>query len=145
MGRVVTAVDRKTIKILLASLDIEVGELAHHMGYDQGYVVNVLNGFTEAAPVFRRAFGETIGALLLGTYEPEMSKSYPPAPLRALIEKRAAQAPSKRHFYRDLGTSPQALRTRKSFDGIFVDRICCALGVHPSYVYGPEYDGEGAS
>jgi len=34
------------------SLDIEVGELAEHMGYHEGYVVNVLNGFTEARPAY---------------------------------------------------------------------------------------------
>jgi hypothetical protein len=142
MGCVVMAIDRKTIKILLVSLDLEVAELAQHMGYDDGYVVNVLNGITDASPGFRRAFGETIGALILGGYERDVSESYPPAPLVAFIEKRAAEARSKREFYRELGTSAQSLRSRKSFDGIFVDRICCALGVHPSYVYGRDYDGQ---
>ena len=145
MGSVVMAVDRKTIKILLASLDLDVAELAEHMGYDEGYVVNVLNGFTDARPSFRRAFGETVGSLIFGTYEPEISESYSPAPLLDLIERRAAEAASKREFYRELGTSAQALRGRKCFDGILVDRICCALGVHPSHVYGRDYDGRGTS
>ena len=137
--------DRRAIRVLLAALELEVRDLAEHMGYDEGYVVNVLNGFTEARPGFRRAFGETIGSLILGTFEPETSHSYPAAPLRRLIESRAAEAVSKRDFYRDLGTTQQALRRRERFDGIFVDRICCALGVHPSSVYGSDYDLDEAS
>jgi len=140
-----SGVDRKTIKVLLACLDLEVGELAEHMGYDEGSVVTVLNGFTEARPGFRRAFGETIGSLILGTFEPEMGEWYPAEPLAALIERRAEEAPSRREFFRDLGTSAQAVKSRKRFDGIFVDRICCALGVHPSSVYGRDYDVEEAS
>ncbi len=140
-----SGVDRKTIKVLLACLDLEVGELAEHMGYDEGYVVNVLSGFTEARPGFRRAFGETIGSLVLGTFEPAMAEWYPTEPLVALIERRAEEAPSRRDFFRDLGTSAQAVRSRKRFDGIFVDRICCALGVHPSSVYGRDHDIEEAS
>ncbi len=131
-------VDRKTIRVLLAALDIEVQELAKRMAYDEGYVVNVLNGFTVARPGFRRAFGETIGALMLGTYEPRIDERYPAGPLVALIERRAAAAPRKRDFYRDLGTSRQALRKREWLDGIFVDRICCALGVHPASVCGDD-------
>jgi hypothetical protein len=142
---VTSDIDRKAIKIMLACLELEVGDLARHMGYDRGYVVNVLNGLTPASPGFRRAFGETIGSLILGTHEAEVKDAYPPAPLIELIENRAADAVSKSDFYRDLGTNPQALRGRKSFDGVFVDRICCALGVHPSYVYGRDYDVEEAS
>jgi hypothetical protein len=134
------AVDRRTINILLAALDLDMGDLADHMGYDYGYVINVLNGFTVAGPSFRRALGETIGSLVLGSHDSEIDESYPPEPLIALIEKRAAAAVSKRDFYRDLGTSHQALRSRKRFDGLFVDRLCCALGVHPSYVYERDYD-----
>jgi hypothetical protein len=40
--------DRRAMKILLAALDLEKQELAEHVGYDKGYVVNVLNGFTKA-------------------------------------------------------------------------------------------------
>jgi hypothetical protein len=145
MGSVVMTVDRRTINILLASLEIEISDLADHMGYDYGYVINVLNGFADAGPSFRRAFGETIGSLVLGSYDSEIDESYPPEPLIALIEKRAAEAVSKRDFYRDLCTSHQALRSRKRFDGMLVDRLCCALGVHPSYVYGRDYDAGEAS
>ena len=129
-------VDRKAIKILLAALDLEVHELATAMGYDGGYVTNVINGFTEASPSFRRAFGETIATFVFGRFEPSSTESYPPGPLVELVLRAAAQAPSKREFYRELGTSAQALKNRKSLDGILVDRICCALGVHPSSVYG---------
>lgn len=109
------------------------------MGYDQGYVSNVLNGFTEARPAFRRALGETIGSLILGTSEGEVMESYPAGPLLELISQRAARAASKRDFYRDLGTSAQALKNRKCFDGLFVDRICCQLGVHLSALHGSNY------
>jgi hypothetical protein len=136
----VNEVDRKTIKILLASLELEVGELADHIGYDKGYVVNVLNGFTKASRGFRRAFGETVASLVLGPHDEMVKDIYPPEPLVELIESRAAAAPSKREFYRELGTNAQAIKNRKSFDGLFVDRVCCALGVHPSAVYGADYD-----
>ncbi len=136
-------VDRKTIKILLASVELEVRELAEQIGYDRGYVVNVLNGFTKASAGFRRAFGDTIASLVFGPYEETVKETtYPSEPLVALIEKRAADAPSKRDFYSDLGTSAQVIHSRKCFDGVFVDRICCALGVHPSSVYGLEYEQE---
>ena len=133
-------IDRKTINILLAALDIEQHELSQMMGYDKGYVSNVFNGFTEARPAFRRAFGETIGSLILGTYEPLSRESYPAGPLVELIASRASQAVSKREFYREIGTSVSALKDRDTFDGLFVDRVCCALGVHPSAVYGDQYD-----
>ena len=133
-------IDRKTINILLAALDIEQHELSEMMGYDKGYVSNVFNGFTEARPAFRRAFGETIGSLILGTFEPLSRETYPASPLVELIASRAAQAVSKREFYRELGTNASALKDRDTFDGLFVDRVCCALGVHPSSVYGDEYD-----
>ncbi|MCA1705730.1 MAG: hypothetical protein LC808_21700 [Actinobacteria bacterium] len=135
-------VDRKTINILLAALDIEQHELSEMMGYDKGYVSNVFNGFTEARPAFRRAFGETIGSLILGTFEPLSRETYPAGPLVELIAARASQAVSKREFYREIGTNASALKGRQTFDGLFVDRVCCALGVHPSSVYGSEYIAE---
>ena len=132
-------VDRKAVNVLLAALGMEQHEFAALMGYDEGYVSNVLNGFTETRPAFRRAFGETIGSLVLGTFEREVRESYPAGPLLELISQRAARAVSKRDFYRDLGTSAQALKNRKCFDGLFVDRICCRLGVHLSALYGSNY------
>lgn len=138
-------VDRKSINVLLAALGIEQHELAEMMGYDKGYVSNVFNGFTEARPAFRRAFGETIGSLILGTFAPVSRETYPAGPLMELISARASQAESKREFYRELGTNASALRDRKTFDGVFVDRVCCALGVHPSSVYGSDYEVAEAS
>lgn len=140
-----TQVDRRTVRVLLACLGLEVNELADRMGYDSGYVSNVINGFTQARPAFRRAFGETIGSLVLGTYQPRSAERYPAAPLVDLIRRRAAEAPRKRDFYRDLGVNGQQLGDRESFDGVFVDRICCALGVHPSAVYGDAYTLPAAS
>lgn len=139
------AVDRKTINVLLACLGLEVNELAERMSYDRGYVSNVINGFTEARPAFRRAFGETIGSLVLGTYHPRSVERYPAAPLIELVRQRTVEAPRKRDFYRDLRISSECLRERETFDGIFVDRVCCALGVHPSAVYGTTYSVEEAS
>jgi hypothetical protein len=136
----VKEIDRKTLNILLAALDIEQHELADMMGYDKGYVVNVLNGFTKASPGFRRAFGETVASLVLGPHDEMVKETYPPEPLVQLIESRAAAAPSKREFYREPGTNAQAIKNRKSFDGLFVDRVCCALGVHPTSVYGRDYN-----
>ena len=133
--------DRRTVAILLAALELEQNQLAELMGYERGYVSNVFNGFTVARPAFRRAFGETIASLILGNFQPATAETYPAEPLLSLIEKRAAQALRKRDFYRDLGTSRQALMNRKVLDALLVDRLCCALGVHPTSVY-PEYGQE---
>lgn len=133
-------IDRKVVRILLAALDIEQHELADMMGYDRGYVSNVFSGSAVARPAFRRAFGETIGSLILGRFEPEVTECYPAGPLVEFISSRAAQALSKREFYRELGTSAQSLKARRYFDGVFVDRLCCQLGVHPSSVYGKDYE-----
>lgn len=134
-------IDRRAINILLAALELEQNQLASLMGYDKGYAANVFNGFTEARPAFRRAFGETIGSLILGSYQPVTAETYPSEPLLSLVERRASQAGSQREFYRDLGTSRQALKNRNTLDALIVDRICCSLGVHPSSVY-PEYGSE---
>lgn len=134
------SVDRRAIRIVLAALELENGELAHQLGYDDGYAANVLTGHSPASPAFRRALGDVIVSLLLGPYEGSVRESYPAEPLVSLVRRRAVEAPSKRDFYAGIGTSPQALRNRKTFDGIFVDRICCALGVHPSSVYGRDYE-----
>lgn len=132
--------DRKTLNILLAALELGQNELAEVMGYEQGYVSNVFNGFTEARPAFRRAFGETIGSLILGSYQPPTAERYPAAPLLSLVAKRAAQAPCKRNFYRDLGVN-ESIHKRDTLDAVLVDRVCCSLGIHPTSVY-PEYGRE---
>lgn len=132
-------VDTKTFRVLLACLDLEVNELADRMGYDARYVSNVVNGCTKASPAFRRAFGETIGTLLFGAYHFTKRERYPTAPLLELIERRAVEAPSKRDFYRDIGVNAQGLKENWSVSGLVVDRICCALGVHPTALYGDDY------
>lgn len=138
-------VDRKTINVLFAALGMEHHRFAELMGYDEGYVSNVFNGYTAASPAFRRAFGETIGTLILGTFEREVMESYPAGPLVELILQRAVRVPSKRDFYRDLGANAQALKARKNLDGLFVDRVCCQLGVHLSSLYGSDYETAEAS
>jgi hypothetical protein len=137
-------VDRRAINVVLAALGLERGELARRMGYDEGYVSNVLNGLAAASAAFRTALGETIATLLLGPHDSSAKERYPAEPLVALIERRAGGAASQRDFYRELGTSPRALRSRRSFDGVFVDRICCALGVHPANLYPDHYGQEEA-
>ena len=132
--------DRKTLNILLAALEIEQNQLAELMGYRQGYVSNVFNGFTEARPAFRRAFGETIGSLILGNYQPPTAERYPAGPLVSLLANRAADAPCKRDFYRDLGIN-ESIKNRDTLDAMTVDRICCSLGIHPTSVY-PDYGKE---
>ena len=42
-------VDRRSINVLLATLDIEQRELAARMGYRPSYVVNVLTGFSSTS------------------------------------------------------------------------------------------------
>jgi hypothetical protein len=131
------SVDRRAINVLLAALDIEQRELAQMMGYDPRYVVNVVNGFTLPSEAFKDAFGKALADLLLGQTRRE-AKAYPAGPLVALMRKRAAQAPCKADFYADLGVTGNGWGTRRSVPVDLVDRICCALGVHPSAVY-PEY------
>lgn len=129
--------DRRTLNILLAALDLEQRELADLMGYEPGYVANAFNGHTEARPAFRRAFGETIGSLILGTYQPATAERYPAAPLLKLITTRAAGASCRRDFYRDLGVN-ESIHKRDTLDAVLVDRVCCSLGIHPTAVY-PRY------
>jgi hypothetical protein len=66
-------------------------------------------------------------------------------PLRGLIRQRAAESASKERFYAELGLSPHGWNKREVVTGALVDRICCALGVHPSSIYGRDYDIEEAS
>jgi hypothetical protein len=129
------------LNILLAALGLEQKELATLMGYDKAYVVNVFNGHTVARPAFRRALGETIGSLILGTYEPASAERYPAAPLLSVIQNRAADAPCKRDFYRKLGVNV-SIHNRETLDALLVDRVCCSLGIHPTSVYGHDYELE---
>src|SRR5688572_3804626 len=100
------AVDRKTLNILLAALDLEQRELADRMGYDKSYLVNVLNGFSPPSDGFKAAFGEAIADLLLGDSRTEANR-LPAQPLIDYLSKRAAESECRSQFYADLGLTPQ--------------------------------------
>lgn len=146
------SVDRRTINVLLASLELEQRELAERMGYDKGYVVNVFNGFTPPSDGFKKAFGDVIADLVLGSSRTEVSR-LPAAPLIEYLRKRANQAECRTRFYEDLGLTAQAWNRRKFVTEGLLDDICCRLGIHPSEIYGdsvferlaplPALDGEG--
>ena len=127
-------VDRRAVDVILAVLGIEQRELAELMGYRHGYVANVMNDCTKASPAFRQAFGDALAELVLGPVGHPLL-TLPAAPLVDLLKKRAAQAPSKRQFYADLGISPHGWNKREVVTELVVDRICSALGVHPSALY----------
>ncbi len=131
------SVDRRGINVLLAALDLEQRDLADAMGYRPGYVANVFNGCTPPSDAFKAAFGQLVSELLLGSSRKGRDR-YPAGPLKELIERRAAEAISRSQFLADLGVSLQGWNKRKVVPASLVDRICCALGVHPSALY-PEF------
>lgn len=138
------SVDRRSINVLLAALDIEQRQLAELMGYRPAYVTNVLNGQTPVSAAFRQAFGDAVAELLLGQPDPAPDR-YPAQPLRDLVRRRAAAADSRTRFYEDLGISVHSLSNRDVLPGALVDRLCCALGVHPTSIYGPNGEVEDES
>lgn len=133
------SVDRRALKVLLAGLEMEQRELAERMSYDTTYVANILNGFTEPSDAFKAAFGEVIADAVLGCSR-RRKILYPAEPLRQLIRKRAAEAGSKELFYADLGLSCNGWKNRRNVTADTVDRVCCALGVHPSSLYGHDFE-----
>ena len=133
------SIDRKSINVLLAALDIEQRELAARMGYDKGYVVNVFNGFTPPSNAFRQAFGEVVADLVIGSSRTELSR-LPAKPLVEFLDRRAMEASSRQAFYDDLGLNRQGWQNRKHVSEPLLDRICCELGVHPSEIYGNAYE-----
>lgn len=137
-------VDRTAVNVILAVLSLEQRELAELMGYRDGYVANVLNGCTKASLNFREAFGRALAELVLGPAGHPL-QTLPAGPLVELLKARAAQAPSKKQFYADLGISAHGWNKRELVTEALVDRICCELGVHPSALYGQHYDVEEAS
>lgn len=137
-------IDRRALEVLLAVLDIDKRDLAELMGYRARYVNNVLGGFSKASPAFREAFGAAVAELILGP-APERSRTYPAGPLAELLQRRAAAAACKDEFFADLGIAKHGWNKRAVVTEELVDRICCALGVHPSSIYGAEYDVEAAS
>ena len=139
-----SGIDRRALDVVLAVLEIDKRDLAEMMGYRSGYVTNVLCGFTKASPSFRQAFGRAIAELIFPADE-DGPRTYPAGPLVELVQRRAAEAPSKEQFYSDLGISRHGWNKRAVVTDELVDRVCCALGVHPSSVYGADYDIAAAS
>jgi transcriptional regulator with XRE-family HTH domain len=132
-------VDRRTLNVLLAALDIEQRELAGRMGYDQAYVANILNGFALPSDSFKQAFGEALTDLLIGASHTDVTQ-LPAQPLIDFLNRRACQAESRACFFEELGLNPQSWTRRKYVNESQLDRICCALGVHPSAIYGSDYE-----
>ena len=131
------AIDRRAVQVILALCDMELRDFAECVGYDRGYVSNVLTGQTRPSPAFCRAFGDTVAQLVFGE-RCRSGRMLPTAPLVELVQRRARYAPSKRAFYADNGINMNHLSSREFVSEVIVDRICSALGVHPSSLYGPE-------
>ena len=138
------SVDRTTINILLAALDIEQRELAADMGYEPAYVANVFNNSAAPSDAFKLAFGNALADRLLGRSRTQNSR-LPARPLADYLAHRAREAWSREQFYADLGLSSHGWAKRRFVTEELVDRVCCQLGVHPSSIYGADYDVEEAS
>ncbi len=136
-------IDRRAVRVVLALCDMELGDLAECLGYERGYVSNVLTGQTRPSPAFCRSFGDTIADLVFGERCPS-GRMVPTAPLLELVQRRAKYAPRKRDFYSDNGINMSYLSSREFVSEVIADRICSALGVHPSSLYGVD-GGERAS
>ena len=134
-------IDRRAVRVLLALCDVELGEFAECLGYDRGYVSNVLTEQTRPSPAFCRAFGDTMARLVFGE-SCDRGRILPTGPLLDLVRRRARYAPRKRDFYSDNGINMKYLSSRDYVSETVVDRICSALGVHPSSVYGRENEQE---
>lgn len=127
-------IDRRAVRVILALCDLEFGEFAEYLGYERGYVSNVLTGQTRPSPAFCRAFGDTVAELVFGE-RCQPGRMLPVAPLLELVRRRARYAPRKRDFYSDNGVNMNYLSSREFVSEVLVDRICSALGVHPSSIY----------
>jgi hypothetical protein len=137
-------IDRRAIRVLLALCDMDLSDFAKCLGYDRGYVSNVLTGSTPPSPAFCRAFGDTIAGIVFGEHC-RSGRMLPAGPLVGLVRRRACYAPRERDFYSDNGINMKYLCTRDQVSEVVVDRVCSALGVHPSALYGAEGDSEEAS
>lgn len=115
------SVDKRTIIVLLAALDLEPRQLAELMGYRKAYVSNVLSGQCRASHALRQAFGTALSELLLGLDE-EPRKSYPAGPLAELIKARAATAPCRKTFLQDIGIAGSGWNKREVVTEEIVDR-----------------------
>ena len=135
-------IDRRAVTVILALCDMEQSDFAECLGYERGYVSNVLTGQTRPSPAFCRAFGDTVAELVFGE-RCRPGRVLPSAPLLELVRRRARYAPGKRDFYSDHGINMNYLSSREFVSEVVVDRICSALGVHPSSLY--ELESEQAS
>lgn len=127
-------IDRRAVQVILTLCDMELRDFAECVGYDRGYVSNVLTGQTRPSPAFCRAFGDTVAELVFGE-RCHPGRMLPAGPLVELVKRRARYAPRKRDFYSDNGINMNYLRSRDFVSEVVVDRICSALGVHPSSIY----------
>jgi hypothetical protein len=137
-------IDRRVVRVVLALCDMDLGDFAKCLGYDRGYVSNVLTGSTPPSPAFCRAFGDTVANLVFGE-RCRSGRMLPTAPLVELLQRRTRYAARKRDFYSDNGINMTYLCSRDRISEVVVDRICSALGVHPSSIYGTEVNAEEAS
>ena len=108
------------------------------MGYEPAYVANVCNGCTQPSESFKAAFGNAFADLLLGESRTQQRRTLPAKPLYEFLERRAKDDPCCQDFYKDLGLSPHGWNHRKVVTENIVDRVCCELGIHVSYIYGDE-------
>jgi transcriptional regulator with XRE-family HTH domain len=131
--------DRKALNILLAALDLKQRQLADHMGYDKAYVVNVFNGFAPPSDAFKAAFGDAVADLVLGESRCEANR-LPAQPLIDFLEQRAKCHGARSEFYESLGLKAQGWNRRKYVSESLLDRICCQLGIHPTQIYGTDYE-----
>lgn len=136
--------DRKAVGVVLALCEMSVGEFAECAGYDAGYVSNVLTGSARPSRAFCRAFGDAVAQLVFGQHW-QARRMLPAAPLVELVRRRARYAARKRDFYSDNGINMNYLSSREYVSDVVVDRICSALGVHPSGIYGTEWGAAEAS
>ncbi|MDQ4144890.1 MAG: helix-turn-helix domain-containing protein [Actinomycetota bacterium] len=127
-------VDRRAVRVILALCDMDLADFAECLGYDRGYVSNVLTGQTRPSPAFCRAFGDTVAELVFGD-RCRSGRVLPAAPLVELVRRRTRYVASKRDFYSDHGINMSYLTSREHLSEVIVDRICSSLGVHPSSLY----------
>ncbi len=59
-----TEIDRRAVRVILALCDTDVADFAECLGYDRGYVSNVLMDQTRPSPAFCRAFGDTVAEVV---------------------------------------------------------------------------------
>lgn len=136
--------NRTALNVVLAVLDIEQREFAVDMGYEPAYVANVFNNSTPPSDAFKLAFGRALADRLLGSSRTQNSR-LPAQPFADYLARCAKAASSKEQFYADLGLSSHGWSKRRFVTEELVDRVCCELGVHPSCIYGRDYDVEEAS